>query len=255
MTLSTITVDVRGAVAVLTLNRPDKANTLNGPLLDDVEAACGDIAQSPEIRVLVVTGAGRHFCGGADLQWVMETGGRSPGRHLAIDIPQPVIAAINGPAFGGGFELALACDFRFAAATATLALPEILFGALPMGGGIPRLTRLVGPARAKRLIMTGEKFTAQLAGELGIVDRVCAPDALMTEVVEFAELLASRPSFAVNAAKLLVDQATEVPLTSALAFERQVISTMAGDDELAAARDAAKSGSATYARIFQTGGG
>jgi enoyl-CoA hydratase len=254
MTLSTITVDVRGAVAVLTLNRPDKANTLNGTLLNEIEAACGDIAHSPEIRVLVVTGAGRHFCGGADLQWVMESGGRSPGRHLAIDIPQPVIAAINGPAFGGGFELALACDFRFVAATATLALPEILFGALPMGGGIPRLTKLVGPARAKRLIMTGEEITAQLAGELGIADQVCEPDEFMAEVMNFAELLTSRPSFAVNAAKLLVDQATEVPLASALAFERQVISTMAGDDERTAAREAAKSESATYARIFRTSG-
>ena len=245
---STVLLQTVGAVSVLTLARPDKANALSNQLLSELGEAQVVAEADSRTRVVVLTGAGRHFCGGADLH---DSSPRVPGLHLELDrLSKPVVAAVNGAAMGGGLELALACDFRLASDTARLGLPEITFGELPAGGGTARLARLVGPALAKRLVMTGETLSAVDAAAVGLVDGVSAPEDLMSDALRFAEQLAARPLYALRAAKLLVDRALDLDLASALVFERQVTATMASREEKELARREAAAGDPVYARIF-----
>lgn len=242
----------RDRVATITLNRPARANTLNTAVLEGLHDAQLEIAADRDIRVVLVTGAGRHFCGGADLREARNPGPRRPGLTISFDlIPQPTIAVINGAAMGGGCEVALACDFRYIAAEAKIGLPEIQFGALPLGGGTARLPRVVGWPMAKRLIMTGEHLTAQRALEIGLVDGVAPGESLLEAVhQDLVQLLVRRAPYAVRTAKVLLDRALEVDLNTALTFERQLIPKMATDAERAAAREEAMADGDTYARIF-----
>jgi enoyl-CoA hydratase/carnithine racemase len=252
----TVLMEKRDQIALLTLNRPDRANTINGDLIADLQARAIEAARDPEVRVLVVTGAGRHFCGGADLRAM---GGPSdriatagpPGAGLALDwVPKPVIAAINGAAMGGGLEMALSCDFRFMSNAAKVGLTEIRFGALPAGGGTARAPRLIGLAAARRLIMVGEPIDALEAHRIGLVDEVCEPDALIADVSAFAAVLATRAPYAMRTAKQLLNKTLDLDLASALEFERTLIARMASPQEMQAARDEASARSATYANIF-----
>jgi enoyl-CoA hydratase/carnithine racemase len=164
-----------------------------------------------------------------------------------------VIAAINGPALGGGCELALTCDFRIMAADATIGLPEIRFGALPRGGGTARLPRLVGLSPAKRMIMTGEPLTATRALQIGLVDEVCEPGALTARVHDLASRLARAPDYALRTAKHLLDSAMTSDLPVALAREREVTRTMATREQRREARRLAAAREPAYARIFGAG--
>jgi enoyl-CoA hydratase/carnithine racemase len=253
----TVLVERRGRVAILTLNRPDRANTLNGELMGALQGNAAELARDSEIRAIIVTGAGRHFCGGADLRQRGSGGGRDrsaptpPGPGLGLDwISKPVIAAINGAAMGGGCEIALSCDFRLISATASIGLTEIRFGALPAGGGTARAPRIVGLRQAKRLIMIGEPVDAQEAHRIGLVDEVLEPDALMLRAIELAELLATRAPYAMRTAKQLLNKALEVDLATALELERTLIAKMATPAEMQEAREEAAARSSTYANIF-----
>lgn len=251
----TIIYEKRGAVAIITLNRPASANTLNRELIAAMQDAALTAANDGDVRAIIVTGAGRHFCGGADLRELTASAKRpaavAPSAGIALDwVPKPVIAAINGAAMGGGLEIALSCDFRLLASSAKVGLTEIRFGALPAGGGTARAPRLIGLAAAKRLIMIGEPIDAEEALKIGLVDQLFAPDNLLDGAMELAETLAIRAPYAMRTAKQLLNTSLEVSLDKALELEKSMIARMATREEAQAARDEAASRSATYANIF-----
>ena len=261
MEYDTILFEQRDGIVYLTLNRPERANTINSQLAQDVLAALDWIEADPACRVIILTGAGqRHFCGGADLRDptltrnVFSTSDSATPRRDFISAIEssrvPVIAAINGAAMGGGCEIALACDVRVIADTATIGLPEIRFGALPAGGGTQRLPRLVGSGFAKEMIFSGLPWSPADALRIGLVNRVVATSELISTCEEMARVFIERAGYALKAAKTLINQGVELPLKDALAFERKVIREMATPEERRAAQEQAAASQKTYARIF-----
>jgi enoyl-CoA hydratase/carnithine racemase len=216
-----------GTIVTLTLNRPDKLNAIDGAMLDALGEALAQIERAPEIRAVVLTGAGRAFSAGADIkEWTALSPlefGRSWGLrgHALFDrlaaLPPPVLAAINGIAFGGGLELALCADIRIASREARLGLPEVTIAALPGWGGTQRLPRLVGAGRAKQMILTGQPIEAAKADAWGLVNEVVAPEMLLARARELAAQIAANAPLSVQAAKRLVDAA--LPVTSAATLE------------------------------------
>jgi enoyl-CoA hydratase len=236
-----------GTILTLTLNRPDKLNAIDGAMLDALDEVLGEIERDREVRALILTGAGRAFSGGADIkEWTALTPlefGRSWGLrgHALFDrlaaLPPPVIAAINGIAFGGGLELALCADVRIAGEQARLGLPEVTIAALPGWGGTQRLPRLIGPGRAKHMILTGQPIDAAKAEAWGIVSETVVDDALMARARELAAQIAANAPIAVQATKRLIDAA--LPVTPAATLE-----TQAG--ALCGATEDAKEGRASF---------
>lgn len=250
MTPAPISLTLQDATAVVTLDRPARANALDVALLLELQATLQQVQSDDRVQVVVLTGAGRHFSAGWDLTETAAVPAGAGFNDSLGAVTKPLVAAVNGAAMGGGCEIALACDFRFASGNATFGLPEIRFGELPAGGGTARLARVVGASRAKRLIMIGEPLDAEQAREIGLVDEVCAPAELMGEVLHFAGRLAERAPYALRAAKLLVDRSVESDLAVALAHEQQVTAAMATGAERAEARAQAAQQSGTYSRIF-----
>jgi enoyl-CoA hydratase len=218
-----------GTILTLTLNRPDKLNAIDGAMLDALDEALGAIERDREVRAVILTGAGRAFSAGADIkEWTALAPlefGRSWGLrgHALFDrlaaLPPPVIAAINGVAFGGGLELALCADIRIAGEQARLGLPEVTIAALPGWGGTQRLPRLVGPGRAKHMILTGQPIDAAKAEAWGLVSETVAGDDLMARARELAGQMAANAPIAVQASKRLIDAA--LPVTPAATLETQ----------------------------------
>jgi enoyl-CoA hydratase/carnithine racemase len=214
-------------VALVMLDNP-KVNALSRELLRQLEAAAGGLAADPPGAV-VVTGGDRIFAAGAD---IAEFGGPEEARAVgggfrrALDavaaIPRCVIAAISGFALGGGCELALACDLRIASERAKLGQPEILLGIIPGGGGTQRLARLVGPAKAKDLVLTGRQVAAGEALRIGLVDEVVPPDELHPRALALAAELARGAVVAQELAKRAIDRGLEGPLDAGLALEQDL---------------------------------
>ncbi|HVZ72298.1 MAG TPA: enoyl-CoA hydratase-related protein [Polyangia bacterium] len=228
-----MTLEVRDATAVVTLNRPQAANALSCELVGALGHAFDRIAQGEEgeaVRAVIVTGAGdKAFCAGADLKerramTLDET--KSFLRHLnkVVDtiaaFPKPVIAAINGAAYGGGLELALACDFRLAAETAEVGLVETRLGIIPGAGGTQRLARVTSVAVAKELILTGRRIGAARAKELGVVGAVVPAAELAAAAQKLAAELAGAGPLALAQAKKAIDGGVGLPMKDALAVER-----------------------------------
>lgn len=221
-------VTVQGGTAILTLNRPEARNALNEELLhairDTTTAAVGD----PTIKVLIITGAGdRAFCAGADIRQMQHMdaeGGRRWSRlgHEVFqqleDLALPTVAAVNGVAVGGGCELALACDFRFLAASAQIGQPEIKLGMIPGWGGTQRLPRLIGMSRAKELVLTGRMMRADEAARAGFADRVATSD-LLTEALDFASQFGALPPLALRYAKHAMHLGRDMSLREANGVE------------------------------------
>ncbi len=214
----------------ITLNRPGVANALDTQMGLDLLAAFDAVCADPSAaRCIVVTGAGdRAFCAGGDLkQRLGMTDAAWQAQHLVFErmvraivaCPIPVIAAINGAAYGGGCEIAMCCDFAYAAATARFAMTEVTLGIMPGAGGTQNLPRAVGGRRAKELLLTGRPFDAHQALEWGLVNRVCAPDALMPEVLETATRIAANAPLATRQIKQSVNIGLPLDLASALMFE------------------------------------
>lgn len=214
-------------VAVVRLDNP-KVNALSRTLLEELEAAARSLTGDPPGAV-VVTGGDRVFAAGADIG---EFGGPDEARDIgarfraALDavaaIPRCVIAAIGGVALGGGCELALACDLRIASERARLGQPEILLGIIPGGGGTQRLARLVGPAKAKDLILTGRQVPADEALRIGLVDEIVPPDALHDRALTLAAELASGAVAAQALAKQAIDEGLRADLPTGLTLEQNL---------------------------------
>jgi 2-(1,2-epoxy-1,2-dihydrophenyl)acetyl-CoA isomerase len=222
-----------GGVATLTLNRPERLNALGDTLRDDLQDAVTRASDDPEVRVIVVTGAGKGFCAGGDVKAMNERkeqgGGRplmekvAPGRDRTVlalrDAPKPVIAAVNGAAAGAGMNLALACDIRLASTAAKFSQAFVRRGLHPDWGGTYFLPRVVGLAKAAELIWTGEIIDAQEALRLGIVTAVHAPEELMPAAYALAGKIAAGPPIAIRLAKRSMYHNLECDLRQALEFE------------------------------------
>ncbi len=220
-------------IGVLTLNRPEALNALTPEMLDRMGELILDIEARGEVRALILTSAGeKAFCVGADLkgraqEYDGDGVGPDPlGTRVRAAFGQiealavPVIAAINGYALGGGLELALACDLRVAAEGAKFGLPEAKVGSMPGAGGTQRLSRVIGPARAKELMFTGEFIDAAEAHRIGLVNRIFPKDGLMEGARALARTIASRAPLSIRAIKTAVDLSQDVSLPAGLAFER-----------------------------------
>ena len=224
-------------VLQVTLNRPTVANAMNTQMGLDLLDIFGDLCARPDAcRAVVMTGAGeRAFCAGGDLR---ERQGMSDetwaAQHLLfermirafIGCPVPVIGAINGAAYAGGCELALCCDFIYAVETARFALTEVSLGIMPGAGGTQNLPRAVGERRAKEIILTGRPFTARDAYEWGMVNRLCAPDKLLDEVIETARRIADNAPISVRQAKHAIHYGLQMDLASGMMLEIEAYNRM-----------------------------
>ncbi|HVR31324.1 MAG TPA: enoyl-CoA hydratase-related protein [Acidimicrobiia bacterium] len=216
-----------GQVALLRLTNPP-LNLVTLELTAQLEIALGELVHATEVRAVVVAGNARAFCAGSDIKEFEALHGRvGEGKLLRegavyqalAELPMPTIAAIEGNALGGGLELALCCDLRVAAESALLGLPEVSLGAIPGSGGTQRLTRLVGPGWAKRLILTGDPVDSALAHQIGLVEYVSARGEAEAVALEIAGTVASRGPLAVREAKRLIDVAVDRPLAEGLTAE------------------------------------
>ncbi len=238
MAFENLSVALDGGIATLTISRPKALNALNTATLCELAAALAELKANAEVRALIVTGAGeKAFVAGADIGQMAAFG---PSQALAFaelghaalgaleGLPFPTIAAINGFALGGGCELALACDFAYASQKAKLGLPEVTLAVIPGFGGTQRLTRLVGRARAKELIFTGELIDAAKAREYGLVLEVLAPEELLPHCRAVAAKIAQRGPLAVSQAKRAIDAGADLALANACELERQAFAMLFG---------------------------
>jgi enoyl-CoA hydratase/carnithine racemase len=230
-TYETLLVEQRQQIIYVTLNRPASLNALNITLRNDLKQCFTDVQAKRDVRVVVITGAGRAFCAGADIkEWreptsVVEDRDERLRRNFWQAMSQcevPIIAAINGYALGGGCELAMCCDIRIASDRAQLGLTEVTLGIIPGGGGTQRLPRLVGQGKALELILSGRRIDASEALRLGLVEQVVPHDQLLPSVEELAQSIASRAPLAVKYAKEAVVRGRELPLTEGLKVEAEL---------------------------------
>ncbi len=238
MAYETVLVDIEEAVAVVTINRPKQLNALNSQTLTELNEAMTELGANSEVRAIILTGAGeRAFIAGADIK---EMAGKSPreGRRFAElglallerieSLDQPVLAAINGFALGGGTEVALACDLVYASNRARFGQPEVNLGIIPGFGGTQRLPRLVGRNIGKEVIFTGEMLSAERAREIGLVNGVFAPEELMEQVRKVAAVIASKGPLAISAAKHAINRGVDLPLASGLEIEKGMFAGLFG---------------------------
>jgi 2-(1,2-epoxy-1,2-dihydrophenyl)acetyl-CoA isomerase len=245
--LQTMTIEIEGDVATWTLNRPDAFNAMSPELIGEMVVAAAWLADQGEFRSLIITGAGKAFCAGGDVNWFRK-GIEDPDHDISADvrrgaealhgaiidlrrIEQPVIAAINGPAAGAGFSLALACDFRIAADTSFLAPAYGRIGASPDGGMTYFLPRVVGPAKALELLLDDPNLPAADALEMGLVSEVVPADEVMPRARERAEKLGAMAPYYVKMAKRLVGTSIEHTLPEHLQLERHGIADGLGTED------------------------
>lgn len=229
MSYNNLTYEVNNGIGTITFNRPKALNALNSELLGELGAVLDEVELNEDIRVLVLTGAGdKAFIAGADISELatfnaLQAKLFSKKGHEAIgklqELSIPVIAAVNGFALGGGSEVALACDFIYASEAAKFGLPEITLGIIPGFGGTQRLPKLVGKNMAKEMIFTGKMLSAQDAKEVGLVNKVCAPEALMDDVMKTAGAIAAKGRTSLRAAKQAVNASMDVDLKTGCNIE------------------------------------
>jgi enoyl-CoA hydratase/carnithine racemase len=226
---------------VLVMNRPDALNALSLELREELIAALLAADADESVGAIVISGNDKVFAAGADIKMMSEVDlvgalelGRKPNVFATIaGIRTPVIAAVSGYALGGGLELALACDMIVAAETAEFGFPETMIGIIPGGGGTQRLTRLAGKQRAMELILTGRRFSAQEANELGIVSSIAKKGEWRQQAEELAARIARQPAVAVRLAKQAVLAADEHSLSGGIDYERRLFElAMATEDRV-----------------------
>ena len=224
-----VRLEVADGVGTIRLDRP-KMNALNVQVQEEIRSAAAEATEREDIKAVVVYGGERVFAAGADVKemanmsytdMVKRSGGLQSAFTAVARIPKPVVAAVTGYALGGGCELALCADLRFAADNAVFGQPEILLGVIPGAGGTQRLTRLVGPSRAKDIIFTGRFVQADEALAIGLVDRVHPAESVYDEAVAYGRQFTTAATYALRAAKETIDRGIETDLETGLELERQ----------------------------------
>lgn len=239
MTSEHVTTQRNGDIGTVTIDRPNKLNALNTQINDDLLAAFGELEDETNVVILRTEGD-RAFVAGADLKEIadlsnqefihFQKNGRATNDAIAAHDGQ-VVAAVDGLAYGGGFELALAADMIVAEERATFAVPEIKLGLLPGGGATQRLPRVVGTNKAKEMLATGDPISAEEAKSLGLVNRLVEDGESDAEAQDLAETMASRAPIAVREAKRVVDQGVDAPLATALSYEQEVTYKLFNSDD------------------------
>ena len=246
--LKTLKIESEGQIGTLTLNRPDAMNAMNPELIFELTVAAAWLADRAPFRALIVTGAGRAFSAGGDVNW-FQKGIDDPEHDLPSDvrrgaevlhqaivdfrrIPYPVVGAVNGPAAGAGFSLALMCDLRIASDQASFVVAYGRIGASPDGGMTYFLPRVIGPAKALELALNDPVLDAEAALEAGLVSKVVAADELLGAAREKAESLSERAPHYVRMAKSLINESLEHNLTEHLQLERHGIADSMGTEDL-----------------------
>lgn len=228
MEFENVTVQKEGALAVVTLNRPEQLNALSYDLVKDLCLAVEQLDRDEEVRVIILTGGDKVFAAGADIKEMADLGpfdekvqGRLAYRDRINKISKPIIAAVSGFALGGGCELAMSCDIIIASETAKFGQPEINLGTIPGSGGTQRLPRVVGKHRAMEMVLTGEFISATDAHRYGLANRVVPVELLLDEAKALANKIAAKPPIAVAAAKEAVLKSANTSLDEGLDFERK----------------------------------
>jgi enoyl-CoA hydratase len=239
----TVRTEIRDHVQIITLNRPEVLNAIGSQTVRRIEAALDAAAADDGVRALVVAGEGRAFSAGADLAEIEAC--TAPHEFRAFvgrltrtcarlqEFPKPSVAAVHGVAFGGGLELALACDLRVAERGARLGLPEMKLGVLPGAGGTQRLPRLIPVGVAKQMILTGEPIDAERAHALGLVNELAEPGGALAAAVALAGLTARGAALALAAGKRLIDDGLPMDLDAAIAYERETVTVLFGSQDRA----------------------
>ncbi|WP_310622063.1 enoyl-CoA hydratase [Flexibacterium corallicola] len=233
MNYSNVIVETRGNVGLITLNRPDVLNALNGPLIDELSLALNDFDKDPEVGAIVVTGSQKAFAAGADIKVMAEE--KFPSTYLSdflghwekiAHTRKPVIAAVAGYALGGGCEVAMMCDFILAAENAQFGQPEIKLGVMPGAGGTQRLTRYIGKSKAMEMCLTGRMMDASEAERCGLVSRIVPVEELVEEAVRTAQKIAGFSQPIAMMTKESVNRSYEVSLAEGIRFERRMFQSM-----------------------------
>lgn len=241
--MSLILAEREGHLGLLTINRPEKLNALNHETIAELGRAFAEFSADPEVGAIILTGAGtKAFVAGADISGLVGQGvlgGQENARHGQMltqafeDSAKPVLCAINGFALGGGLELALACDLRYASTKARLGLPEVSLGIIPGYGGTQRLPRLVGMGPALEMILGGDPIEAEEALRIGLVNAVFAPEDLLPEVKKRALRIVSRGPTALALAKRAVRRGAQMSLQDGLALEADLFGMISATEEMA----------------------
>ena len=232
----------KGRIGIVKVNRPDALNALNSVVLEELSDIFGKLETDDSVGIVILTGEGRAFVAGADIAAMKEMTALE-GREFMIKgqavmqkietLTKPVIAAVNGFALGGGCELAMACDFRFASEKAKFGQPEVNLGIIPGFGGTQRLPRLVGKGMAKMLIFSAELIGAEEAKAIGLCEKVFPAEELLAETEKFAELILSKAPIAVRLAKVAVNNGMNVDLPTGINFEAEAtVAPLVSDDRI-----------------------
>ena len=239
--MSTVNILIRteGAVGIITLNRPQVMNALNGATMDEVSAAIAAFEADPKIRCMILTGSEKAFAAGADIEEMANKSFADAYREdfitrnweAAARARKVIIAAVAGYALGGGCELAMMCDFIIAADNAKFGQPEVQIGIIPGAGGSQRLTRLVGKSKAMDMCLTGRMMDAAEAERAGLVARVVPAAELMDEALKVAKKIASSSLLATMMTKEVVNRAQETSLAEGLRFERRLFHAIFATDD------------------------
>ena len=241
MNYNNILFEIKNHIAVVTINRPDKLNALNGQTIDELEDVFHSVKNDPDVFVVVVTGSGeKAFVAGADISELnklnvlsakefSEKGNKVFRMIEALD--KPVIASVNGFALGGGCELALACHIRLASENAKFGQPEVNLGIIPGYGGTQRLARVINSARALEMILTGDMVSAEEAFRIGLVNKIFAQAELLNKTLEIAEKIAAKGQQAIRLALKAVKATDNISLTEGLSYEASLFALVCGTED------------------------
>jgi enoyl-CoA hydratase len=215
-------------IAIIELNRPRQLNSLNRKMVNEIVVAMEEFDRDENVRVIVLTGKGRSFSAGADIDEMMDDNPVSLEQlnqfadwdRFAL-IKKPILGALKGFVFGGGFELALCCDLLIASIGTEFSFPEVGLGVMPGAGGTQRLTKLVGRTKALEWLWTGERISAETALKHGVINKIVAPELLMEETMKLADRLANQPLLSVRLIKDSVNKAVDYPLYEGMQYERK----------------------------------
>jgi len=238
--MSFVKYEQEGAVAILTIERPEALNALNSQVLSDLDEAISKVEAADDVFAVILTGAGRSFVAGADIGEMVNFSARD-GKKFGVhgggvflrleNMSKPVIAAVNGFALGGGCELAMSCDIRLASEKAKFGQPEVGLGITPGFGGTQRLPRIVGISKAMELILTGKTIGAAEAKAIGLVSEVYPPEELMDKAMEMAKAICANAPIAVAESKRCIRMGMQTDIATGSAFEAEAFGVTCGTED------------------------